>query len=581
MLRFMSDVAAKYKVPDSTARPDIDAALGRLRAEATPFARSSVEDRLALAQKMLDGYLAVAEDSVLAGCHQKGLDPNGAASAEEWLGGPMVVIRNLRLLIETMGRLARNEPPIDPKRVRTRPDGRVVVDVFPTSGIDGMLQAGFRGEVLMQPGIKAEEVPSRAAAHYRVPVDKREGKVALVLGAGNVPSIPSMDVLYKMFVEGKVCILKMNPVNAHVGPFIEQAFKAAVDRGLLAVVYGGADVGAYLTNHPEVDELHITGSDKTHDVLVWGPPGAERDARKANKDPLLKKEITSELGNVSPVIVVPGPYTDGEIAFQGENIGAAVTNNASFNCNAAKLLVQSRGWPGRDKLRTALADTLGRTPLRKAYYPGAESRWKELVDSHPNAQKIGSPEAGQLAWAIIPDLDADKSDEKCFYMEPFCGVISETAIAPTDPVEFLDAAVKFVNDRVWGTLAASIIIHPSTAAEPRVAEALERAIADLRYGAVAVNHWPGLVYGFCSTPWGGHPSSTLEDIQSGRGWVHNTYMLEDIEKAVIRGPLVVKPKPPWFAGNKKAAEVARRLVKMEAAPSVWKLPGIIMQAIRG
>ena len=75
------------------------------------------------------------------------------------------------------------------------------------------------------------------------------------------------------------------------------------DAGYLAVCYGGADVGAYLVEHPLIDEIHITGSDKTHDMMVWGPPGPEREERKRKKEPKLKKEITSELGNVSPVIV--------------------------------------------------------------------------------------------------------------------------------------------------------------------------------------------------------------------------------------------------------------------------------------
>jgi aldehyde dehydrogenase (NAD(P)+) len=160
-------------------------------------------------------------------------------------------------------------------------------------------------------------------------------------------------------------------------------------------------------------------------------------------------------------------------------------------------------------------------------------------------------------------------------------VLSETAIASADPIAFLDEAVKFCNDKVWGTLSATIIVHPSTMKDPKFAEALDRAVQKLRYGTVCINHWPALGFVFGTTPWGGHPSATLEDIQSGKGWVHNTYMLEDIEKCVIRGPLVVKPKPPWFANHKTAAEIGRRLVKMEAAPSFFKLPGLIMQALRG
>ena len=41
-----------------------------------------------------------------------------------------------------------------------------------------------------------------------------------------------MDVLTKMFNEGKVCILKMNPVNAYLGPFLEEAFADADPAGL-------------------------------------------------------------------------------------------------------------------------------------------------------------------------------------------------------------------------------------------------------------------------------------------------------------------------------------------------------------
>lgn len=82
-------------------------------------------------------------------------------------------------------------------------------------------------------------------------------------------------------------------------------------------------------------------------------------------------------------------------------------------------------------------------------------------------------------------------------------------------------------------------------------------------------------------PWGGHPSATLADIQSGLGWVHNTYMLEGIDKAIVRGPLKVMPLPVWFAGNRAATELGPKLVAMEADPSWWKLPGIVLRAMRG
>ena len=144
-----------------------------------------------------------------------------------------------------------------------------------------------------------------------------------------------------MFNEGKACVVKMNPVNAYLGPYLEQAYAAAIREGFLAILYGGADEGAYLATHSGLDEIHVTGSNQTYDRMVWGPPGPERERRKAEGRPLLAKPITAELGNVSPVIVVPGPYSDRQLAYQAADVAGALTYNASFDCNAAKVVMTS------------------------------------------------------------------------------------------------------------------------------------------------------------------------------------------------------------------------------------------------
>ena len=60
------------------------------------------------------------------------------------------------------------------------------------------------------------------------------GRVALVLGAGNVSSIGPMDALYKLFVEDQVVVFKTHPVNVYLGPLLEEAFRALIDARLLA-----------------------------------------------------------------------------------------------------------------------------------------------------------------------------------------------------------------------------------------------------------------------------------------------------------------------------------------------------------
>ena len=109
----------------------------------------------------------------------------------------------------------------------------------------------------------------------------------------------------------------------------------------------------------------------------------------------------------------------------------------------------------------------------------------------------------------------------------------------------------------------------------------DRAVVDLRYGTVAINHWPAVVYGTVSPAWGGHPSATLEDVQSGIGWVHNTYLLEGIEKSVLRGPLTMFPKPAWFGDNKKVAAIGKKLLRFEHSPGWMKVPSIAITAMQG
>src|SRR6476646_8261545 len=97
----------------TTDRPDLDRMLDRLRKAALAFARSSLDERIALARQLLHGYLEIAEESALAGCRRKGIDPNSPLASEEWLAGPAIVIRNLRLLTETLTRLSRGDAPVD------------------------------------------------------------------------------------------------------------------------------------------------------------------------------------------------------------------------------------------------------------------------------------------------------------------------------------------------------------------------------------------------------------------------------------------------------------------------------------
>jgi len=559
----------------ASAERDLDEALAVLNERATEFARIPPRAKAALLRECIPRLLDAAPAWVAAGCKAKGIGHR--ESGEEWLAGPIPTIRVARLLAGTLDCIGKTGKPRLGLGTKTDDHDRLMVQAFPTSSMDKVLFGGFTGHVMMEAGIDRETARRRQATFYRD--RKPDGGVSLILGAGNVSSIPPLDVFTKMFTEGFVCILKMNPVNEWVGQYLERALTPLIARGYLRIVYGGADEGKYLVNHPAVDDIHITGSDRTHEMIVWGPPGAERDRRMAANEPLLDKPITSELGNVSPVVIVPYTYSDDELWFQARNVVSMVVNNGSFNCNAAKLLVTSKHWAQRDKFMSLVAKGLAEAPLRNAYYPGAFDRYERLTSGRERVERFGHERPGTLQWAFIRDVDSSDADDPIFRVEPFCGILSETTIGSADPVEFLNTITEFLNERVWGTLNAAIIVHPKLESDSTVGASLQRAIRDLRYGTVAINHWPALCYGLGSMPWGGHASATLKDIQSGLGWVHNTFMLEGIDKSVVRGPLRVRPHPVWFYDHRKAHEVGPRLAALEASPSWRKVPGVVIKAL--
>jgi acyl-CoA reductase-like NAD-dependent aldehyde dehydrogenase len=321
--------------------------------------------------------------------------------------------------------------------------------------------------------------------------------------------------------------------------------------------------------------VHITGSVHSHEAIVWGNDPSEREGRKVNADPVLKKSISSELGNVTPWIVVPGAYSEAELDFQAENLAASIVNNASFNCIASKVIVTQKDWPQRSQFLKKVQAILARTPTRRAYYPGAAERFHRFLPAIDSGI-----DGDRLPWTLVCDVSPD-DDPLYFREESFVCVAAETALDASSPDDFLDKVPDFVNERQRGTLGATIVMHPRLRQQTGGEARLQRAIGRLRYGTVAVNHWSGLGYAIMSAPWGGYPGATLADPDSGIGWVHNTFMLDGIEKTVIEGPLTIWPKPLWFPSHRRADQLAWRLLSLYARPSAWKLPGMLMTAMRG
>ena len=195
----------------------IDEALTVLKAHKDSWVTLEVTERVAILEEITRGMMKVADRWVAASLEAKGMLANQIAEAEEWVLFATVV-RALQLLRKSLIDIQKYGRPRISGRVTTRQDGQVVAQVFPRNRIESILFRRVTGEVWMEPGVTVEETTKMQALHYRY--RNHKGKIALVLGAGNASFLPVIDCLHKLFIEDQVVVLKLNPVNAYLGPLI-------------------------------------------------------------------------------------------------------------------------------------------------------------------------------------------------------------------------------------------------------------------------------------------------------------------------------------------------------------------------
>lgn len=572
---------ADHSTFDRAERNALDAAIDELRIGEARWAKTSLRERAALLMRVHGAVAASAEEWATTAGRIKQLDPSSPLMGEEWISGPYPVLASLGLLAHSLQALAQRKSPLAGTKFGTAPGRRVTVPVLPHNAYEAILLHGMKAEVWMPPGVGASTVESRAGLAAHRP-SLTQG-VGLVLGAGNITSIAPLDVLYELIANNRVSILKLNPTMAEMESVYRKALAPLIDAGVLRIVQGGAAAGGYLAHHPGIAHVHITGSAVTHDVVAFGP-GEEGRARKAAGTPLLEKPITSELGGVAPIIVVPGEWSTKDLRYQAEHVATMRLHNGGYNCIAGQVVIVSADWKLKDAFLAELRSALDRAPARPAWYPGSDQRFAAATTDYPDAQRLGE-DGCRLLVTVTEDTDPT-TIERTEYFAPVLGVIELRGSGQT----FLDAAVRTSNDSLTGTLGANVLAAPKDI--KRMGAGFREAIARLRYGTIAINAWTGLGFLTAAAPWGAFPGHELSDVQSGRGVVHNALLIESPERTVVTGPFrpfprsvahgefALFPKPPWFVTSRSAAATGRRLVGFAAAPGWLKMPAVFAAAFR-
>ena len=561
----------------------IDQAIKDLKEHKDEWVKEAITTKIELLKEVLINLKQNSQELVDVTHEHQRIKPDSKYAFEAWGGGVWAMAATLQGYIATLMNLSRGQDP-EFKSIKTTSDGKLKIRIYPNNLIENLLLHGLYEEVWMHQDVTRENLKDHLAVFYKE-MDKK-GKVGLVLGAGNVFSIPVLDSLNKLIVDGEVVILKMNPVNDYTGPVLEKVLSPLVRKGYLRFVYGDKDVGEYMIHHPDIDSILLTGSLKTHDNIVFGP-GEEGKKRKKEGNPVISKPVKSELGGVAPIIVLPGKWSKSDLQFQAEHIVSMKMYNCGFVCVSPQILVLPEQWDQKEALLEAIRKELWSLPARWPYYPGVKERYQEAVASQTNVEKFN----GEIPATLITDLDPDNNEEYLFKEEVFGPVLGVTSLPGSTAEEFLSNAVKFANNRLSGTLGANIFAHPDTLKE--MGNKLEHYLASLKYGSIGINTWNAMAFLLPYTPWGAYPVKDGEALQSGKGVAHNAFMLDKVDKTIVTGPFhpfprsfanmkfTMMPKPSYFITNKESLEVNRKVAQFTIDQDLKRLPGLFATAMKG
>ena len=496
-------------------------------------------------------------------------------------------------------RVKNTLPGVSSFKTRKAINGQICVETFPTfkaSKSPVSVLVGCKGEVWLDPNVTKTEKDLKLYQYAdNDDVEKKPG-LMLVLGAGNHALLAILDIFYGLFKKNCVVYMKLHALRAYIEPLLRRLFQPLIKRGFLELEqHTTVERSNALVHHPLVAAVHLTGGKATHDAIAWGADPKEQMKNKENNNPVLKVPLTSELGAVSPWVVVPARYTTAELKSQAGLVASFIYENASCNCSAAKVVVISETWEQKDDFLKLVEDGLAEYTLPVPYYPGCSQRWQGFQEKYPSAKLIYdhsgegikerqlskpllSKEATLLPYLAI-DLTVDLSTkegrdaaekEYAFKTEPFTPVYTVARLQNTSTLEgFCKTAATFCNDYLYGTLSGTVTVKPEIQQEA----AVQQLIADLHYGSIGVNIWGGYCIMFVEGGWGAFPGESLNNVQSGIGRVYNALGIEGFQKTVLVGPLC-SANYPMPLNPKKQSKIYQALTKCLLVPGLGSLVGL-------
>ena len=526
----------------SLTKLDIDRYITTLRTNSKEFNNISDLQLSSMLEEVISNIKEVAYFWSTVCSDNKGTSKT-PAEGEEWLGGPFAAVLATQYYIDT---LQSNED----LSLKSYNKDENSYKVFPNKFIEKLTFPFIDAKVYFNRSMSFDDINKFRGFSKRYNIDP---SITLVLGAGNFSSIPYLDVLYHLITRRSVILLKLNPVNEYLKPVFEKVFQNFIERGYVIVSTGNVEESKYMANHPGVNHIHLTGSDKTFEDIVYGRQLNDKEKNFKSLPKLNTKNISSELGNVTPFIIHPGNWTTSDIKYQARKIVTGKLNNNGFNCIAAQVVVLPNGWGQTDTLIKYIKFYMNKAKDRKAYYPESIERLNKL-------EKDKSYERVNNLSCVTPHLTREiKAYNKYELDEVWSSALYFKRIDYSSGEDYSNKAIDYCNKELWGNLGVSIIMKDHN--RKLNSHILKNYIEKLEYGTVVVNEWAAIGYIIPQLPWGGYPGNKDNDIQSGQSVVHNALLFESPLKGVVETKFRISRliDPPWFITNKKSRRLFKNL----------------------
>jgi aldehyde dehydrogenase (NAD+) len=288
----------------------------------------------------------------------------------------------------------------------------------------------------------------------------------------NFPQALTMFKLAPLLAAGCTVVIKPSPETVLDSLVLAEAIiEAGLPAGVVSIVPGGRELGAYLVEHPGVDKVAFTGSTAAGRMI----------ARRCGE---LLRPVTLELGGKSAAIVLD----DADLVPSAEALFAATLLNNGQTCFlGTRVLAPRARYDEVLEVFGGLADSLqvgDSMDPETQIGPMVSSRQRERVEGYIEKGRAeggrviaggGRPNAQERGWFVEPTVFADVENSHTIAQEEIFGPV--LAVIPYDGD---DEAVAIANDSDFG-LGGSV-----WTSDAERGQAVARRV---QTGSIGINHY--------------------------------------------------------------------------------------------